>query len=138
MNAIYIILAILGIAFVFWMIERFCLRKYVARSCQGRAWREAFPSAQKEEIREFLSLFIGAFALPKRLKLRLHPNDKPIDFYEIVTAGIDSMEFESFSSDLESRFGRGLNESMDATWTLGDIFRHIHAPTESVAGRQRR
>jgi hypothetical protein len=138
MNAIYIILGLAVIACIFWAVERIRLRKYAARSCQGRAWKQAFPTARKEEIREFLGLFVGAFALPSRLKLRLRPDDRPVEIYDIVTAGIDSMEFESFSVDLEKRFGRGLNQEMDDSWTLGDIFRHINPQVEPDASGQRR
>jgi len=126
---IYIVAIIVALA-LFWLFERFRLREYSARSCQGRAWKKAFPSAKKQEIREFLDLFVGAFALPTHLKLRLHPDDLPMDLYKAVTLGVDAMEFENFSMDLERKFGRGLDSRTDDSWTLRDIFASVYRPAE--------
>ncbi len=93
-----------------------------------------FPTARNEEIRDFLSTFIDGFALPRRLKLKLNPEDKPADIYRIVSAGIDSLEFESFGMELERKFGKGLDERMDDTWTLGDIFSHVTSKTDQGGG----
>ena len=125
----YIVVSIVALA-LFWVFERFRLREYSARSCQGRAWKKAFPTARKQEIREFLNSFVGAFALPRKLKLRLHPDDLPMDIYKAVTLGVDTMEFENFSMDLEQKFGRGLDPRMDVSWSLRDIFASVNRPAE--------
>ena len=43
----------------------------------------------------------------------------------MISMGIDSFEYESFSEELQDRFGRGFPEAMDDSWTLGDIFKHV-------------
>ena len=134
MNPYYLIGAIAVVWIVFWLVERVRLRRYASRPCQGRAWKSVFPTARKEEIRDFLGAFIDGFALPRRLKLKLNPEDKPVDIYEVVAAGIDSFEFESFGMELEKRFGKGLNEQMDESWTLGDIFRHVSHQADQDGG----
>ena len=134
MNPLYPIGAIIVVWVVFWSVERIRLRSYACRPCQGRAWKSVFPTAKKAEIRDFLGAFIDGFALPRRLKLKLSPEDKPIDIYRIVSAGIDSFEFESFGMELERKFGKGLDEKMDDAWTLGDIFRHVTCQADQGGG----
>ena len=134
MNPYYLILAVFAAWIVFWSVERIRLRSYASRPCQGRAWKRVFPTARKEEIRDFLGAFIDGFALPRRLKLKLSPEDKPADIHKIVSAGIDSFEFESFAMELERKFGKGLDEKMDDNWTLGDIFRHVTYKADQGGG----
>lgn len=126
MNHTLIILTLLfAVGLLLWGISHFQLRKYFRRSCQGKEWKRAFPTAEKNEIREFLGAFTEAFSLPRRLKLKFRPQDKPIDIYNIVAGHVDSFEFEEFSMNLEQKFGRGLSEEIDDSWTLEDIFKHV-------------
>jgi propanediol dehydratase small subunit len=110
------------------------LRKYFKRNCQGREWKKEFPTAGKEDIRNFLEALIEGFGLPRKLRLRFSPQDRPIEIYDIIAPHVDSFEFEEFSMSLEKNFGKGLSEKMDDSWTLGDIFRHVTKRAEPVAG----
>src|ERR1700678_3945126 len=45
------------------MQRRKALRPYWERACMGIRWTRRFPDVPKTEIREFLNLFVVAFAL---------------------------------------------------------------------------
>jgi hypothetical protein len=52
------------------------IQEYWQRSCMGRAWKRTFPRASKDEIRQFLYMFVDAFAFPKRRALPFAPTDR--------------------------------------------------------------
>lgn len=98
---------------------------YRARGCQGRGWREAFPSATKQEIREFLSLFVGAFAFDEKEKLKLAPTDQILQIYKAQYPSRlqpDAMELEALALDLERKHGFKLEALWKDSLTLGELF----------------
>ena len=98
------------------------------RKCQGAAWRRAFPGAPKEAIREFLSVFVDAFAFRTNERLKFAPEDKVFEIYRSVYPKKwlpDALELETFAKDLEKRFGFRLEPVWNDQLTLGDVFRGV-------------
>jgi propanediol dehydratase small subunit len=107
-------------------------KQYRHRNCQGKGWRTAFPSASKQDIREFLSLFVGAFAFRETEKLKLNPEDPIYIIYLALypSSGIpDSLELETLCFDLEKKYGLSLQDLWHEQLTLGELF----ATTRKVA-----
>lgn len=99
-----------------------------ARSCQGRNWRQSFPDASKDEIRQFLLTFTESFAFHDREKLKLNPSDQLLDIYRALYPHkwqADAMEFETLSEDLKSKYGVSFNSVWRDSLTLGQLFEHI-------------
>jgi propanediol dehydratase small subunit len=100
-------------------------KAYRARSCQGRGWRQAFPSATKQEIRAFLSLFSSAFAFDDREKLKLAPTDEILKIYRAQYPSRlqpDAMELETLALDLERHHRLKLEMLWKDSLTLGELF----------------
>lgn len=100
---------------------------YRIRSCQGRAWRNAFPSVTKQEIRGFLSLFVSAFAFDGREKLKLAPTDEILKIYRSLYPSRlepDAMELETLALTLECKQGFKLEALWKDNLTLGELFSH--------------
>ena len=57
------------------------IQEYWRRSCMGRAWKRTFPQASKDEVRQFLYMFVDAFALPQRRALQFSPTDRVLAIY---------------------------------------------------------
>jgi len=105
------------------------------RKCQGAAWRRAFPGAPKEAIREFLSVFVDAFAFRTNERLKFAPEDKVIEIYRSVYPKKwlpDALELETFAEDLEKRFGFRLESVWNDQLTLGDVFRGVCARHRAI------
>ena len=104
------------------------------RSCQGTGWRQAFPTASKQDIREFLSMFIRAFALREGEKLKFNPSDR---IYEVYRARYpsklmpDALELETLAKSVENRYGVRFEEVWSEELTLGELFSQIHSPRSS-------
>ena len=98
---------------------------YRTRSCQGLAWRREFPAASKEQVREFLSLFVGAFRFPDRFKLKFAPSDQLSDLYRAVYRhkGMpDGMELEILASSVAKEYGVDLAAAWRDSLTIGQVF----------------
>jgi len=96
-----------------------------ARSCQGAGWRSAFPSASKQQIREFLSLFVSAFAFNESERLKLSPSDRPLQIYRGLYPyrwQPDALEFEALTRDLQNRYALNLAAVWRESLTLGELF----------------
>jgi hypothetical protein len=103
-------------------------KQFHARSCQGRGWRNAFPSASKQEIRSFLTVFVEAFAFSKTEKLKLNPNDKIIQIYQAlypIKQMPDALELETLAVDLEKKYRLKLENIWNENLTLGELFNHV-------------
>jgi len=95
------------------------------RSCQGPGWRRSFPEAPKHEIRQFLSLFVSAFAFDDVEKLKLNPNDQILDIYRSLYPHkwlADNLELETLVDDLETKYGISLQAIWNERLTLGELF----------------
>lgn len=100
---------------------------YRARGCQGSGWRSAFPDVPKSEIREFLSLFVSAFAFDETHKLKFDPTDRVLDIYRSIYPHkwmADALEVETFAKDFESKYGVAFAAAWCEEVTLGELFTH--------------
>ncbi len=102
------------------------LRPLLNRPCAGTDWRKRFPSTPKNDIREFLRLFVDSFALPKKRYLVFRPDDLIMDIYRATSPPDSSlgdvMEIETFAQELERRYSLNLEEVWSDNITLGEIF----------------
>ena len=82
------------------------MKRYWERSCAGRAWLKEFPTAQSDEVRSFLVLFVGSFGFPRKRALQFAPNDRLLDIYRALYWGgpvsTDGLELGISISDLFS------------------------------------
>jgi hypothetical protein len=87
---------------------RKALRFYWERACTGTRWRRRFPDSPKPEIREFLDLFVDAFAFRRRRRCCFLPEDRVMDVYRALYppgSAVDGMELETFCQLLRKRYG---------------------------------
>jgi propanediol dehydratase small subunit len=106
--------------------SRRLLQRFWSRSCTGWLWKRRFPDASKDSIRDFLELFVDAFALSSDKRLKFAPDDKIMDIYKSLYPSSwwgDALEYECLCIDLERRYGLDLTENvMDENITLGQLF----------------
>jgi hypothetical protein len=107
-------------------------KPYRYRPCQGKAWRRAFPTASKEEMREFLTIFGDAFAFSGGKRLKFHPDDPILSIYRAIYPengfngffDTDMLELETLEEEMETCYGpsflRRWNEN--EMLTLGELF----------------
>lgn len=89
--------------------------------------RRACPTASKQQIREFLSLFVSAFAFSESEKLKLQPEDRPYHIYRALYPHrwqADALEFETLCRDLQQRYSLDLEHVWEEDLTLGELFDH--------------
>lgn len=104
------------------------------RTCQGKGWRIAFPSASKQDIREFLAVFVDAFAFSKKERLKLNPEDQVLQIYRAIYPSrwtLDALELETLAKDIEAKYGFSLESILHDKVTLGELFKiaqRAHAP----------
>src|SRR5262249_22463438 len=67
------------------------MRPYWERGCMGIRWRRRFPDAPTANIREFLGIFVDAFAFGQRRRGRFSPEDRVMDVYRALYPPEDSM-----------------------------------------------
>lgn len=114
---------------------------FSGRSCQGKSWRRAFPSASKLEIREFLLVFVRAFALRDGEKLMLRPDDEILAIYRALYPRRwtpDALELETLAEDIEKRYGLELRRIWNERLSLGQLFAHAQQPRWRRRSRFRR
>ena len=106
------------------------LRRYWQRACTGFRWRRRFPDAPKSELREFLDLFVDAFAFSRKRRCCFSPDDRIMEVYRTVYPsndhGADSMELEFLCKMVEKRYGVDLAISWREDITLGEIYEQTH------------
>lgn len=98
---------------------------YNTRPCQGKGWRETFPSSSKQGIRAFLAVFVNAFACADNEKLKLKPEDKVLDIYRAIYplgwVG-DALELETLAKAIQVKYGFSLGSVWHESLTLGELF----------------
>jgi hypothetical protein len=107
------------------------IKEYWLRSCMGRAWKRTFPRASKADIREFLYLFVDAFAFPRRRALQFAPSDRVLSVYGALyplKGSPDALELETFALRLERRYSLDLRSMWRENLTLGEIFSNTNRP----------
>jgi propanediol dehydratase small subunit len=98
---------------------------YRARPCQGAAWRKAFPGVPKEEVRDFLEVFVKAFAFRSSSRLNFSPDDSILAIYRTLYPNRwtpDLLEVESFATQVEDRYRIGFAKVWHERLTLGELF----------------
>ena len=108
------------------------IQEYWRRSCMGIAWKRTFPQASKDEIRQFLCMFVDAFAFPKRRALQFAPTDRVLAIYRglyPLKGWPDALELETFALRLDQRYALDLRKIWREELTLGEIFSRINSPS---------
>lgn len=98
---------------------------YWERSCTGRQWKREFPSASKQDIREFLDVFIDAFCFSESRRLQFRPSDRVMDIYQTRHSFPhigDDMEIESFLLGILRRYDVDVPCDGFERVTLGELF----------------
>jgi propanediol dehydratase small subunit len=129
MNPLYLLLGVvvaLG-AVASSVAERHRFRRFWSRDCTGKAWKDAFPEASKVEIREFLDLFVRAFAFSKSRRLTFEPTDRVMEIYRTryPSSFADMRELETLAKLTEKRYGVDLVPGWRSETTLGEIFERV-------------
>tara|TARA_B100000745_G_C19913337_1_gene306576 strand:+ start:123 stop:512 length:390 start_codon:yes stop_codon:yes gene_type:complete len=104
-------------------------KKYRIRRCEGRAWKDAFPTTPKNEIREFLTVFTYAFAFKEHDKLRFRPDDRLLDIYNQLYPckwQADALEFETLAGDLKIKYDASFEDIWHNELTLGELFLEVN------------
>ncbi|MDR3054561.1 MAG: hypothetical protein LBU53_04060 [Zoogloeaceae bacterium] len=103
---------------------------YRCRACQGKNWQRAFPTASKEDIRNFLAVFVNAFVFSDSQKLNFHPDDTILAVYRALYPAnrwlpvIDMDELETLEEIMETDYGLSLRRLWNENehLTLGELF----------------
>jgi propanediol dehydratase small subunit len=100
-------------------------KPYFNRTYQGKGWRNAFPTSSKQDIREFLSVFVDAFAFSQAERLKLNPDDQVLQIYRTIYPSKwtpDTLEIETLAKDIEAKYGFSLESIWHEPLTLGELF----------------
>jgi propanediol dehydratase small subunit len=111
------------------MQTRAAMQPYWERACMGIRWRRRFPGAPKTEIREFLDLFVDAFAFRRKRRCSFSPEDRVMEVYRALYppgSEMDSMELETLCKMLEKRYGVDFFASWREDITLREIYERTH------------
>lgn len=111
------------------------LQSYWSRNCTGSEWRSEFPTDNKDAIRDFLEAFTDGFAFSSKKRLKFGPNDKVMDLYRALypePGWADSLELETFSANLEDKYGLDLENVDDHDITLGRLFEMTRNPNNQI------
>ena len=98
------------------------------RPWQGRVWRSAFPGASRKDIRDFLSLFVSAFAFRDSETLHFRPDDEVLGIYRDVNPTRwlpDTAELELLAKALRDKYGLMLDDIWHEGLTLGGLFQRV-------------
>ena len=133
MNSLYLLLGVVVTlcAVVTSVAERHRFRRFWSRDCTGKNWKTAFPEASKTEIREFLDLFVSAFAFSKARRLKFDPTDRVMDIYGTLYPSsffgdmCDMLDLETLAEMIEERYGLDLVPGWRPETTLGEIFERV-------------
>lgn len=98
---------------------------YNERSCQGSAWRRTFPEVPKQDVRDFLDVFVGAFAFRPSSRLNFAPDDSLLAIYKAVypsTWAPDALEIETLGCAMARRFGIQVADVWHDALSSGELF----------------
>lgn len=127
-NDTLVVICVIGGAFAFAseIARRRRLAPLFNRPCAGREWRRRFPDAPKEEVRQFLQMFVDSFSLERERYLTFRPDDQIMEVYRAINPPkwtvADSLELETFALAIESRYGFSLKSIWRDELTLGEVF----------------
>ena len=130
--ALLVVAGVVGSIFAYIHRSR-SLRPYWKRACMGIRWRRRFPDAPKADIREFLRIFVDAFAFSQKRRSRFSPDDRVMDIYRALyppdDSLADSLELETLALRLEKRYRIDLHALWRDDVTLGQLYEHTRART---------
>lgn len=101
-------------------------KPYYFRRCEGRRWKEQFPDVPKDEIRQFLSIFVNSFGFREGDRLKFSPSDRVMDVYHAVyrpMPSVDNLELNEFFCRVEDTYGVDVVSEYGTNMTLGTLFR---------------
>jgi len=127
MTHLFIISAVV-VAVIWSVITSGLPKKYRARGSSAKRWLSTFPVAPKQQIREFLLIFTGAFDFTKSSRLKFDPRDKILDIYCELhprQGGLDSSELESLARIIEDKYNCNLSDLWHEELTLGELFTKV-------------
>ena len=134
------IVVIIGLCIVWSMHferrRRAALLVYWSRTCAGRAWRDAFPDAPKDSIREFLYFVVDAFGFERDRALKLAPNDTVLGLYRACypeQSVPDGLELETLHRTLSARYGADRFEALPDGTTFGELFRRVREARSNIS-----
>ena len=107
--------------------RRAFLQSFWDRACIGIRWKRRFPDSSAAQIREFLDIFVDAFAFPQKRRLSFSPDDKVLGIYRGLYPDrfrADMMELEFLARRMRERYGADLMTFWREDITLGDLFAH--------------
>jgi propanediol dehydratase small subunit len=120
-----VVAAVVASAGVGLLVEHLRFRTYWGRTCTGRAWKSSYPEASKDEIREFLQLFVGAFGFRRSRMLRFEPMDQILSILSKRSPSylaLDPVELKDFVREVRARYGFDLAPEWHEQITLGEVF----------------
>ena len=103
----------------------FAPEPYRTRSCRGRAWKQAFPGASKQQIRDCLGTFAESFAVRPSQRLQFAPEDCIMVVYRTIhprSGGVDALDLETLAIRTERRYGVRLADVWTDRLTFGELF----------------
>ena len=118
-----------------WLWGGIAPEPYRYRPCTGKEWKDTFPYSKKEELREYLSLFVDAFGFRRSQALRFKPNDVILDIYRAkypIKGWPDYLELETLARDIEDCYHVDFEKIWDGTLTLGDLFQLVATPNNTL------
>lgn len=125
---VLILAALAWAAFHGWQLPNSLRYSVRYRPCQSRAWRSTFPAASRKDIREFLSVFVSAFAFRESEQLHFRPDDEVLGIYraEHPTRWLpEAQELEALAKALRERYGLMLDDIWHEGMTLGGLFQRV-------------
>jgi len=107
--------------------RRAFLQQFWGRACTGIRWRRRYPDSNASQIREFLGIFVDAFAFPKKRRLSFSPDDKVIEIHRRLYPDrftADCLELETLVLRLRKTYGIDAAGFWREDITLGELFAH--------------
>lgn len=106
---------------------------YGQRVCQGAAWRRAFPHASQQDLRNFLAVFVDAFAFRSSSRLNFLPDDSLLAIYRALYPSRwtpDALELETLAQQVERHYEVNLADLWHERLTLGELFAAVYREPE--------
>lgn len=140
----FLLLVVLPVlAYVMWheIWVRRNLRRFWQRPVTDGQWAREFPASEANEIREFLELFVDAFALSRKRLFCFAPDDRILDVYRAlypIKGTGDVGETECLYHLVKRKY----DVMPDPVWrtdlTLGELFRYIQETSPAREDSARR
>jgi hypothetical protein len=123
--AILVLLVALGAVFWGSRYPSQLPQPFHARPCQGKFWKDTFPSSTKAELRAFLAFFVAAFAFSEKDMFKFNPTDTILQIYRAIYPSKwtpDALEVETLAKDFELKYGVRFESIWHDGLSLGELF----------------